>query len=164
MKSRIGRKLAGAALLLWGGVAPSWVMAAPGAAEVLQFHPRQQGIEITTPRPNETAACKVELVKGQGKASGWLLSDPNGQPLRRFFDSNGDVKIDIWSYYKDGVETYQRMLEYLQENKLELNGLPMTAGLPLQFDPKAERFVDHAKANGMLTREYRKGFEVPKAF
>jgi thiol-disulfide isomerase/thioredoxin len=109
MKSRIGRKLAGAALLLWGGVAPNWVMAAPGAAEVLQFHPRQQGIEITTPRPNETAACKVELVKGQGKASGWLLADANGQPLRRFFDSNGDVKIDVWSYYKDGVEVYREI-------------------------------------------------------
>lgn len=109
MKSRIGRKLAGAALLLWGGVAPSWVVAAPGAAEVLQFHPRQQGVEVTTPKPNETAACKVELVKGQGKASGWLLSDANGQPLRRFFDSNGDVKIDIWSYYKDGAEVYREI-------------------------------------------------------
>jgi thiol-disulfide isomerase/thioredoxin len=109
MKSRIGRKLAGAALLLWGGVAPSWVVAAPGAAEVLQFQPRQQGIEITTPRPNETAACKVELVKGQGKASGWLLADANGQPLRRFFDSNGDVKIDVWSYFKDGVEVYREI-------------------------------------------------------
>lgn len=109
MKSRMGRKLAGAALLLWGGMAPGWVLGAPAPGDVLQFQPRQQGVEISTPRPNEVAACKVELVKGAGKASGWLLSDPNGQPLRRFFDSNGDVKIDIWSYYKDGVEVYREI-------------------------------------------------------
>lgn len=31
----------------------------------------------------------------------------------------------------------------------------------LEFDPKTERFVDDAEADRYLTREYRKGFEVP---
>jgi hypothetical protein len=31
----------------------------------------------------------------------------------------------------------------------------------LQFDAEAERFTNNDKANAMLTREYRSGFEVP---
>src|SRR5262249_31559146 len=104
MKSRIGRKLAGSAALLGGGVARGWVGGARGPAGGRGLAPRQGGGEIRTRGPADAASCKVDLVKGQGKASGWLLSDANGQPLRRFFDSNGDVKIDVWSYYKDGVE------------------------------------------------------------
>jgi len=32
------------------------------------------------------------------------------------------------------------------------------------FDGKSERFVDDKKADQLLTREYRKGFEIPKSF
>ena len=37
-------------------------------------------------------------------------------------------------------------------------------GHSLVFDGKAERFVDDKKADALLTREYRKGFEIPKSF
>jgi len=55
------------------------------------------------------AACKVELVKGANKkGSGWILRGSQGQIVRRFFDSNDDNKIDVWSYYdKDGNEVYR---------------------------------------------------------
>jgi predicted dehydrogenase len=36
-------------------------------------------------------------------------------------------------------------------------------GHSLVFDGKAERFVDDKKADALLTREYRKGFEIPKS-
>ncbi|MCP4812280.1 MAG: gfo/Idh/MocA family oxidoreductase, partial [Planctomycetaceae bacterium] len=32
----------------------------------------------------------------------------------------------------------------------------------LDFDPKTEKFVDCDEANAMLTKEYRKPFELPK--
>ena len=32
----------------------------------------------------------------------------------------------------------------------------------LTFDPKEEKFINDAEANKMLTRDYRKGYEVPK--
>src|SRR5262249_30555005 len=57
----------------------------------------------------EQSGCTVKLVKGPGKASGWMLLDPKGQPLRRFFDTNGDGKIDVWSYFRDGVEVYREI-------------------------------------------------------
>src|SRR5262249_28835689 len=68
-----------------------------------------EGIVYTMRTPQEEAGCKVELDKGQGNASGWLLRDAKGLPLRRFFDSNGDGKPDVWSYYKDGVEVYREI-------------------------------------------------------
>ena len=32
------------------------------------------------------------------------------------------------------------------------------------FDGKTETFKDDKKADALLTREYRKGFEIPKSF
>ncbi len=34
----------------------------------------------------------------------------------------------------------------------------------LMFDPRAEKFKDDKDADALLTREYRKGFEIPKSF
>jgi thiol-disulfide isomerase/thioredoxin len=82
-------------------------------AQVLAFTPRQVGVDYSTPKPADEAACKVEAFKGPKGAppgaSGWLLRDPQGLPLRRFYDSNGDNKVDVWSYYKDGVEVYREI-------------------------------------------------------
>jgi hypothetical protein len=69
------------------------------------FHPHQEGVAISTPSAQDEAGCKVEGVNGRG----WLLRDPRGLPLRRYYDSNGDGKIDVWSYYKDGVEVYREI-------------------------------------------------------
>jgi hypothetical protein len=73
------------------------------------YRPRQNGVVYTTPTPQEQEKCRVELLKGAdgSSASGWLLRDPQGRPLRRFFDSNGDRHIDVWSYYLEGVEVYR---------------------------------------------------------
>ncbi len=85
------------------------VSAAPTVAQMLSFRPKQDGVPYTTPTAQEQASCTVELVKGNGKGSGWVLKDGKGRLLRRFFDSNEDNRIDIWSYYKDGVEVYREI-------------------------------------------------------
>ncbi len=36
-----------------------------------------------------------------------MLLDAKKQPLRRFFDSTGRGNVDMWSYFKDGVEVYR---------------------------------------------------------
>jgi hypothetical protein len=93
--------------LLLGAGSAAW--GAPTVAQMLSIKPRQEGVLYTTPTAEEQAGCTVELVKGQGKGSGWLLKDKAGNPLRRFFDSNDDNRIDVWSYYKDGVEVYREV-------------------------------------------------------
>jgi len=84
--------------------------ASPTVAQMLAIRPHQPGIVCSTPTEAEQASCKVELVSGaQRGSSGWLLRDPQGRPLRRYFDTNGDHMVDIWSYYQDGVEVYREI-------------------------------------------------------
>jgi predicted dehydrogenase len=45
-----------------------------------------------------------------------------------------------------------------------LANISYRVGRSLVFDGKSERFVDDKKADQLLTREYRKGFEIPKSF
>ena len=49
------------------------------------------------------------------------------------------------------------------EQAIVLAATKLRVGPVLPFDPKTETFVDNAKASAMLTREYRKPFEVPAA-
>lgn len=62
---------------------------------------------------------------------------------------------------KDANSALQRMLAHLKENKIEMEKTPCLAGPTLEIDAKTERFTgNNDKANAMLSREYRKGFEV----
>ncbi len=62
------------------------------------------------------------------------------------------------------AEACGRMTEHLATNGVDLGKTPATLGLPLTVDAKAERFTgpDAAAANALLTRQYRKFFEVPQ--
>src|SRR5208282_5217118 len=97
-KARVAAGLVAGWLLLACAAGPAW--AAPTVAQMLTFHPKQESVPCYTPTADEIASCKVELAKGPNKkGSGWILRGPQGQILRRFFDSNDDNKIDVWSYY-----------------------------------------------------------------
>ncbi len=69
--------------------------------------------------------------------------------------ANGDKAIS---------ETLERMAEHLKDdNSLDLSGLEYRQGRRLQFNGETERFVDDNQANQLLTRPYRKPFEVPES-
>jgi hypothetical protein len=55
------------------------------------------------------------------------------------------------------------MIEHLHANNVDLSATPLTLGVPLLVDARAERFTgpDASRANAMLTREYRAPFVVP---
>jgi predicted dehydrogenase len=61
-------------------------------------------------------------------------------------------------------EAYGRMAEHLAVNGIDLAKTPATLGAALTFDSNKERFTGQhsTAANALLTREYRKTFEVPK--
>jgi len=62
-------------------------------------------------------------------------------------------------------EAYKRMKEHLTDNKVDLTAEKGLMGRKLMIDPKTEKFTgtDVAKANDMLFREYRKGFDISEA-
>jgi predicted dehydrogenase len=64
---------------------------------------------------------------------------------------------------KLAAETLVRMREHLKDNKVSPETTQYHVGPRLTLEPKTESFVGQGSepANAMLTREYRKGFEVP---
>ena len=60
-------------------------------------------------------------------------------------------------------EAYGRMVEHLKANNVDLAKTPLTLGMPLHLDVKAERFTgsDSDRANALLKDEYRAPFTVP---
>ena len=53
------------------------------------------------------------------------------------------------------------MVEHPRSRDVDLNNTPLTRGDLLKIDNKSETFIDHSHANGLLTRSYRKLFELP---
>ncbi len=64
---------------------------------------------------------------------------------------------DMGSY----AESWERMEDHLNKNEVKIDGGKLLLGALLEMDPKTEQFTNNAKANKLLTRPYRKGFEVP---
>ncbi len=64
---------------------------------------------------------------------------------------------------RDANETFTRMRDHLSDanNAVPLDRTSYMMGRRLNIDIKTERFVNDDEANRFLTREYRKGFEVP---
>jgi predicted dehydrogenase len=53
---------------------------------------------------------------------------------------------------------------HLSSSLPHLGNISYQVGRALVFDGKSETFVDDKQADRLLTREYRKGFEIPKSF
>ncbi|MGQ0634752.1 MAG: Gfo/Idh/MocA family protein [Planctomycetaceae bacterium] len=61
------------------------------------------------------------------------------------------------------LATFDRFAEHLRSNDVDLDATNLRFGAPLPIETGSETFTgaDSARANALLTREYRKGFEVP---
>ncbi|HZN37864.1 MAG TPA: Gfo/Idh/MocA family oxidoreductase [Planctomycetota bacterium] len=63
--------------------------------------------------------------------------------------------------HADAAEACARMFAHLEANAVDLEKTKLQLGASLAMDAGTERFRDHADANRLATRDYRKGFEVP---
>lgn len=69
---------------------------------------------------------------------------------------------------KTAAAAFARMKEHVKDNKVKLEEAVGMVGPKLTIDPKTEKVTevadggDKAKANAMLFREYRKGFDIQK--
>ena len=80
--------------------------AAPSVADALKLTPVQRGIEYDTPEGDEVAKCSIKAEK-IGNVTAWVVRGPDNEVLRQFADSNADNVVDIWSYFRDGLEVYR---------------------------------------------------------
>jgi len=81
----------------------------------------------------------------------YILGTP--QPFNKKSQAFGDDK--------EAAQALGRMEEHLKMNGVPLDRTTYQVGRKLTLDPQAETFLDDPQANQLLTREYRKGFEVP---
>lgn len=78
----------------------------PTVEQALGLKPLQAGVEYSTPATDDAKKCEIKPEK-IGKATAWIVRDPQGQLLRRFSDTNGDNVVDQWSYFDNGLEVYR---------------------------------------------------------
>jgi len=62
--------------------------AQPTVKEALSLRPIQADVDYDIPDAKTYEQCKIALVK-EGKATGWAVTGPAGQTLRRFMDIDG---------------------------------------------------------------------------
>jgi hypothetical protein len=75
------------------------------------------------------------------------------------------AKVESIKSSDDSKDTWNRTVEHLKANNVNLDAIKIGMGQHLKLDPKTETFPDSdtEKANAMLTREYRAPFIVPAA-
>lgn len=74
---------------------------------------------------------------------------------RRFADG-----AKSWEKNAAGSEALERMRVHLAKNEVSIETLEVTVGRPLAFDSQKLKFKRDGSADQLLTREYRKGFEI----
>jgi predicted dehydrogenase len=133
------------------------------------------------------AGEKVKEFKGQGGDDGHFTNFVKAVRSRKKEDLNADIEeghlssalchLGNISYRlgqekpigdaanftndKDAKEAFGRMVAHLKENKVDVATAVGRVGPQLTIDPTKEAFTNSQEANAMLSREYRKGFEVP---
>jgi predicted dehydrogenase len=120
-------------------------------------------------------------------SKGWVWIDGDGQTWQSYFGyenqkgPGGDTTGQEKGPSAGGMPHYQNFVDAIRANNPKLLNCDILEGhytstLPhlgnisylvkhdLVFDGKTEKFVNDKKADELLTREYRKGFEIPKSF
>jgi len=115
--------------------------ASPSATDALVFAPVQEGVDYDRPSKAEAARCSITSEKGN---VGWIVRSPDGAILRRFTDTNGDNRVDRWSYFKDGLEVY-RDIDGNFDRKVDQYRWFNTAGSRWGVDENADGKIDRWK-------------------
>ncbi len=114
--------------------------AAPTVADALKLTPVQKGIEYDTPKADEIAKSSIKPEKVNGMTA-WVVRGPNNQILRQFADSNGDNVVDVWSYYRDGLEVY-RDIDSNNNGKADQYRWFHSAGIRWALDENEDNTID----------------------
>ena len=72
----------------------------------LGYSPRQKDVDYDRVDTKDASKCTGKYETRSG-VDGLMIYGPDGQLLRRFADINGDRNVDLWCYYKDGIEVYR---------------------------------------------------------
>ncbi len=104
---RLGILCLGATAGLWAWSGSHAAHAAkPTPQAALELAPVQRDVPYDRPAKEQIEKCTVENLAAEG-LTGWIVRDANGIILRRFVDTNQDNKLDLWAYFREGIEVYR---------------------------------------------------------
>jgi len=117
--------------------------AAPTPQAALSLKPVQQDVDYDIVAADQMAKCEVRDL-ARDDWSGWEVVNPEGVVLRRFADTNGDKKIDLWCYFRNGVEVY-RDVDGNYNGKADQYRWLGTAGIRWGLDEDEDGKIDRWK-------------------
>ena len=98
-----------ATLTLWAGFGLTAFAQPPALTldKAFETRPRQPGVAIATPTPDQIARHKVEPIKDKNQAIiGYVVRDAEGKPVRQFV-SYDNKSFNIVAFYVNGQEAYR---------------------------------------------------------
>lgn len=104
------------------------------------YRPTYPGIEIDEPAADQLANCRID-VEQRENYSAWVVFGPEGLPLRRYVDSDGDDLVDQWRYYHHGMEVY-RDIDTNKNHKPDQFRWLNSAGTRWAIDANEDRKID----------------------
>jgi predicted dehydrogenase len=113
---------------------------------------------IAAVRSRRTSDLRAEILEGHLSAG--LVHTGNISYRLGAQKQPGEIKEAIQSN-KSLAEAFDRMAAHLDANGVDIAKDNLQLGLPLNFDPKKERFVDNTLANVLVSRNYCPPFVVP---
>jgi hypothetical protein len=98
-----------ATLSLWAGFGLSAFAQIPTLTldKAFETRPRQPGVTVPTPSPDQIARHKIEPIKDKNQATiGYVVRDAEGKPVRQFV-SYDNRSFNIVAFYLNGQEAYR---------------------------------------------------------
>lgn len=117
----------------------------PTSSQALRLAPIQLKVDIDRPDPKQFDQYSVKAASTGKNEAGWIVEGPAGKTLRRFVDTNKDNKVDLWCYYKRGVEVY-RDIDADFNGKADQYRWLGTAGMRWGLDPDEDGQINQWKA------------------
>ncbi len=119
-----------AALALWAGFGVVGLAQPPGADKVLEVKPRQPGVNITNPTPEQAARYRVDPIpnpKTPGSNMGFVVRDADGRPVRQLVSYDGKG-YNIVAFYLNGQEAYREVYPPSQTEPFQFRWLGPNGG------------------------------------
>jgi hypothetical protein len=107
----------------------------------LSYRPVQSDTAIDIPSEQDAKLCEIKVSNDK---RGLIILSPQKNTLRIFSDTNGDVRVDQWSYFQNGVEVY-RDIDSNGNGKADQYRWLNSAGTRWGIDANEDKIIDYWK-------------------
>lgn len=109
--------------------------------KALSYKPVQRNVDYDIPAAADVKSCRIENTMTKFRKPGFVVYDKSGRILRLFFDVDRDNDLDMWAFFKEGIEVY-RDIDANFDGQADQFRWMGTAGLRHGFDLDKNRTID----------------------